>query len=139
MDPSSPGAQEPPSDLFAPLLGPRRGGSETEAERLSRDHGVTVVPAVVVVCEHCDSRSQPMDPAEVESWAASHSGQHANEILVRHMAQEGHAMQVIVEWMDPDDSGGHAECSCSWRSRTVKTCNAGDLGLEHLREVLAGS
>ena len=44
----------------------------------------------------------------------------------------GHKLQEVVEWFDNDDSSGYVECSCGWRSRSVKTCWLRKLGDEHL-------
>jgi hypothetical protein len=47
-------------------------------------------------------------------------------------ANHKHKVRLIADWIDMDDSGGHVECSCGWRSREVKVCWLRELADKHL-------
>lgn len=110
--------------------------SPEPAPSLTR-HSARTVAAVVVVCDRCGKRSKPLDPERVNEWDARHRLVHDDEDRKARMEAAGHVVCCVVEWMDCDDSSGHAACSCGWRSRSAKACWAQDYARQHHIDVEA--
>jgi hypothetical protein len=90
---------------------------------------VKIASAVYVICERCGAQSKAMTPEAAEKWSEQHDSFHVRE--------ERHRITLVTEWMDPDDSSGHAKCLCGWRSRSAKVCWTSDFADAHLEDVEA--
>lgn len=96
----------------------------------------TIESSVVLICDRCSHRMGPIDSARVSEFKERHSKWHEDEDLFERGKTEGHEVKLVTEWIDMDDSSGHAKCSCGFRSRSAKLDWNRDYGLAHLREVL---
>lgn len=99
----------------------------------------TVHSAVVTECERCRERSKPLDPSRVGEWQERHAKVHEREDRKDRCEAIGHKITLVAEWMDCDDSSGHAKCSCGWRSRSAKACWSASFADGHLEQVEADS
>ena len=64
------------------------------------------------------------------------SVEEADQALVRaNLAGQGHKITLVTEYIDMDDSSGHAKCSCGWKSRSIRNCWTRDEADKHLQEV----
>lgn len=98
---------------------------------------VSTVPAVIAECPVCHQRSNPLDPEKVPEWAQKHEEAHDKEQRRVRMESRGHTITRVVEYIDNDDSLGHAACSCGWVGKSVKVCWITDSADEHLIEAEA--
>lgn len=98
---------------------------------------ITTEAAVTATCSRCGQTSRPMKKEEVESFRKVHEELHDKQDRRKRWADQGHATNGHVNWVDCDDSSGYAYCSCGWKSKNVKTCWINDMIDEHLREVEA--
>ena len=96
---------------------------------------IEAVTMVVATCDRCGDNSQIIPESEAGSWLQKHEKMHQAEDRVERMRRLGHDCRTFIDWMDMDDSSGHAECSCGWRSRDAKHLYAPGYRDEHLVEV----
>lgn len=98
---------------------------------------IRTTPAVVVTCDRCGWQSEPANDARAAQLAARHEDDHAMKDLRAKWAQRGHEVTEVAEWIDMDDSSGHARCSCGWRSRSGKVNWMGVFADRHIAELEA--
>jgi hypothetical protein len=93
---------------------------------------------VVVECERCGRRSDPLPETDADAWLAKHEERvHLPEDRAVLLAEHGHVTTGTVEWFDQDDSSGYVTCSCGFKSRSMKTCWLDETCDEHLKDMQA--
>lgn len=95
-------------------------------------------PTVVVECERCGHRSQPISEDNADAWLVGHEENwHVPEDRALRMEEAGHKITIIGEWMTQDDSSAHIACTCGFKSRSAKDCWMDDYANNHLIEAEA--